>query len=165
MGLLQFVSGHASAQDASIDEQFCVNLTSQYQTGLTELCRAMHDAVDDGWTYLASANDNDIWFIKPGRGLFTVWARIEYREPLDARVRSSQQLLQFECTNYRARVVQGTVFEQHGLLGAPLEHNAEAEPWLTAPPGSILEVLLNVACEHARSSSSSTGLDQLLRGE
>lgn len=137
----------SSAADTT-DEQFCQSLTKQYKAGMTELCRAMRSAADAGWEYLASANENDIWFIKPGRARLSMWVHVEYRNPVKGRVMSSRHLYEVNCTSFTARQIQATVYAQRELRGAPLEHTNDRGQPVTAPPSSILEGLVSATCKY-----------------
>lgn len=144
------IAGQSSRAIAAeqLDEEHCIGLTSQYKKGMKDLCQAMLEAEKRGWEYLASANGNDIWFVRPGNARLSMWVHVEYVKPLRNRVMSSRHLFDVNCTSMSARQLQISVHNQRGLQGVPLEHSNERGQSVIAPPDSVLEALVKVTCRH-----------------
>ena len=108
-------------------------------------------AADEGeWRVYSREANGDVYFfdtsrVKKSSELRTVWTRIRYKRTVMAAA-SYQSLLEFDCSERTARVLQRTFFSDKHWEKPAMSTDMKAKPERPIEEGSATERLSEIVC-------------------
>jgi hypothetical protein len=99
-----------------------------------------------GWTAIGADPERAAAVLaQPARQTGRLWTRHEHRELQANGSRSSSELLEVDCSEWRFRVLQVTIFSEPNMRGSTTVLNYQGG-WTFAAPGSIAETIMDFGC-------------------
>lgn len=113
----------------------------------------------DSWNYIEHDDDTALWVQKDSiwrsGGNVKMWSMHDHRvpsaslnaPPLPTTFLSTVSLFEYDCTDRRARSLQGTAYEDAKGSGRIAFTNDKPGAWEYIKPGSMNEKRWNIACK------------------
>ena len=104
------------------------------------------------WTQV-DETDRTVIYVDPDRvqknaQFPTVWQLSDYRQPNQRGVRSSQNLIEFDCKGKKRRTLVFVSHSENMGEGKVIFKSLKPGQWHPVPHDSVAEKILEMACEH-----------------